>query len=235
MQRSTFHHLNRLLFWLVIWAIFVVWAAYAVGTYLEGWRTTGDVNQRIADYTNTCKLITWPKDYFVPSRTGDEWNRFAAVAGTKGFMIAECPIDWWWSGWSGYSACNASCGGGTQTRTRTCNNPTPANGGATCAGAYSESIACNTQSCITYVYNWRTTLSDDTPYDANFDVTTHSPAAKWYAAHDWCSREIVGKAWNDGNVGVNDSYCGTNTYPVGNRCSWLHYNDPEGTPHEECR
>ena len=46
--------------------------------------------------------------------------------------------------WSGWSACSASCNGGT--RTRSCNNPAPAFGGAPCSGADSE--ACNTQTCV---------------------------------------------------------------------------------------
>jgi len=46
-------------------------------------------------------------------------------------------------GWSEWGTCSATCGGGTQTRT--CTNPTPANGGADCEGVLSQS--CNTQSC----------------------------------------------------------------------------------------
>jgi Thrombospondin type 1 domain len=43
-------------------------------------------------------------------------------------------------GFSAWSSCSASCGGGTQTRT--CTNPTPTSGGAACVGAFSQ--ACNT-------------------------------------------------------------------------------------------
>ncbi len=46
-------------------------------------------------------------------------------------------------GWSPWSACSASCGGGIQTRT--CTNPIPANGGAACVGTSSQ--ACNTGPC----------------------------------------------------------------------------------------
>ncbi len=52
------------------------------------------------------------------------------------------PID---GGWSGWSTCSASCGGGTQSRT--CTNPPPSNGGIGCSGASSQS--CNTQPCGT--------------------------------------------------------------------------------------
>jgi hypothetical protein len=52
-----------------------------------------------------------------------------------------------WGAWSAFGACSKTCGGGTQTRTRLCNNPAPANGGAACVGSASESQSCNTQSC----------------------------------------------------------------------------------------
>lgn len=46
-------------------------------------------------------------------------------------------------GWSAWSACSSSCGGGTQSRT--CTDPAPANGGAACVGESSQ--VCNTQAC----------------------------------------------------------------------------------------
>ncbi len=46
-------------------------------------------------------------------------------------------------GWSTFSSCSVSCGGGTQTRS--CTNPSPTNGGAACTGPTSQS--CNTQAC----------------------------------------------------------------------------------------
>ena len=46
-------------------------------------------------------------------------------------------------GFSPFSGCSKTCGGGT--RIRTCTNPEPKNGGRGCVGASQE--ACNTQSC----------------------------------------------------------------------------------------
>ena len=53
---------------------------------------------------------------------------------------APSPVNGGWSDWSG---CSKNCGGGTQTRT--CTNPSPQNGGATCSGPSSQS--CNTKAC----------------------------------------------------------------------------------------
>jgi hypothetical protein len=50
-------------------------------------------------------------------------------------------------GWSEWTTCSATCGGGTQTRT--CTNPAPANGGAACSDATVTQQTCNTQSCST--------------------------------------------------------------------------------------
>ena len=57
-------------------------------------------------------------------------------------------VDGGFSNWGSWGTCTVTCGGGTQVRTRSCSSPAPQYGGALCAGATSQSQACNTQVCI---------------------------------------------------------------------------------------
>ena len=56
-------------------------------------------------------------------------------------------VDGGYSDFGDWSQCSAECGDGTQTRTRTCTNPAPANGGADCVGEASESKDCKLKEC----------------------------------------------------------------------------------------
>ena len=51
------------------------------------------------------------------------------------------------SKWSTYSKCTVSCGGGSQERTRLCNNPEPRHGGSECIGPVRESALCGETKC----------------------------------------------------------------------------------------
>ncbi|XP_023931784.1 uncharacterized protein LOC106153735 isoform X3 [Lingula anatina] len=67
---------------------------------------------------------------------------------TQNCSITGCPADGNWGSWTPWSSCPVTCGGGTQTRTRQCDNPAPSNGGNPCFGSGSESQQCNTQGCL---------------------------------------------------------------------------------------
>ncbi|XP_041963546.1 adhesion G protein-coupled receptor B1 isoform X6 [Alosa sapidissima] len=51
-----------------------------------------------------------------------------------------------WSGWGQWGECSSECGGGVQTRTRTCQSP--AGEANFCDGALEEGRPCNAQACI---------------------------------------------------------------------------------------
>ena len=67
---------------------------------------------------------------------------------TRSCNEQACPVDGGWGDWSDWSECSAECDGGTQTRSKKCNNPAPANGGADCEGEDTATRECNTQSCV---------------------------------------------------------------------------------------
>ena len=62
------------------------------------------------------------------------------------FDVCIYVVDGGWSSWT-YGPCNKTCGGGTQTLTRKCNNPTPDCGGKDCYGSSNHQRQCNTHCC----------------------------------------------------------------------------------------
>ena len=85
-----------------------------------------------------------------PTSTGSLTAVVTSFGGISGSPVQVAtavlaPVDCVVSSWGAWSACSASCGGGTQSQTRTIVTPA-ANGGAACP-ALSQSQACNTQAC----------------------------------------------------------------------------------------
>ena len=58
-------------------------------------------------------------------------------------------VDGMWGDWGSWGDCSQTCGGGTQSRSRECNNPPAANGGDECPDndPSSETQNCNTEAC----------------------------------------------------------------------------------------
>ena len=77
-----------------------------------------------------------------PGLVGNECDGLATEHGNCTLVV-----NGGWSEWSSFSSCSTECGGGTRTKTRTCTNPAPSNGGDDCPGSATESSSCNTQSC----------------------------------------------------------------------------------------
>lgn len=59
----------------------------------------------------------------------------------------KCPVDGNWGPWSRYSTCSVTCGFGSMTRTRECNDPPPADGGKDCEGLPVDERKCNHRQC----------------------------------------------------------------------------------------
>jgi hypothetical protein len=83
----------------------------------------------------------------VPAKTAAEWLSFRTNPGS-GISLNSC-VTYSYSSWSGYGSCSKTCGGGTQTRTRTCRRSTDNASVAcsNCGGVCSQSQSCNTQAC----------------------------------------------------------------------------------------
>ncbi|VDH95487.1 Hypothetical predicted protein [Mytilus galloprovincialis] len=81
----------------------------------------------------------------VPSSSGSYCN--GKSFGVLNCSIARCAVDGSWGEWSKWSDCNATCNGGVQKRTRTCNNPYPSAGGSACSGMADQILICAESDC----------------------------------------------------------------------------------------
>ncbi|XP_069104021.1 coadhesin-like isoform X2 [Argopecten irradians] len=57
------------------------------------------------------------------------------------------PMDGVWSDWPAWTDCSSTCGNGTMTRHRTCDNPSPVYGGDDCEGSTTETQTCMLANC----------------------------------------------------------------------------------------
>uniref|UniRef100_A0A4W5MGN4 ADAM metallopeptidase with thrombospondin type 1 motif 20 n=1 Tax=Hucho hucho TaxID=62062 RepID=A0A4W5MGN4_9TELE len=57
------------------------------------------------------------------------------------------PVHGEWGPWGPYSVCSRTCGGGTRSTSRDCNNPEPRNRGKFCVGRRMKFRSCNTEPC----------------------------------------------------------------------------------------
>jgi len=109
------------------------------GGTLGGTTTVSAVNG-VANFSDLTLSGTAGTHYVLHFASGS-----LAAADSNAVIVSPAPVDCVVSDWGPYGACSASCGGGTQTRTRTITTPA-SNGGAACP-ALSQSQACNVQAC----------------------------------------------------------------------------------------
>ena len=135
------------------------------------------------------------------------------------YSTYNVPKNGGWSAWSTWSACSATCGTGTQRRTRTCTNPAPANGGSYCVGDASQTRDCKTEACgkpgnlkakcssdgksATFTWNHVANSSGSNRYLPRMDNTKN----------EWQYQSGVGCGWGSaGSSGMKNKagdYCGT--------------------------
>ena len=66
---------------------------------------------------------------------------------TQACGSSNCRVDGKWTAWSSWSPCSKTCGGGQESRTRTCSDPFPKFGGKVCPGAHLKTQSCGSENC----------------------------------------------------------------------------------------
>ena len=62
-------------------------------------------------------------------------------------LSASLDVNGGWNTWTAWGSCSATCGDGTQSQSRACDNPAPVGGGTPCSGPSTQSQACNLGDC----------------------------------------------------------------------------------------
>ncbi|WAR29734.1 HMCN1-like protein, partial [Mya arenaria] len=88
---------------------------------------------------------------------------------TKTCTMINCPVDGSWNTWSDWGKCDVTCGSGSQTRSRTCHEPTY--GGKPCLGSRTGTKACTMVACP--VDGHWSTWSDWATCDVTCGTGTH--------------------------------------------------------------
>ncbi len=155
-------------------------------------------------------------------------------ASSQSCNVQSCPVNGGWSAWSAWSTCSASCGGGTQSRSRSCTNPAPAYGGASCSGGSTETQSCNTQACC--VPRTETCNGVDDDCDGSVDEGDLCPSGqgcnqgrcmlKTYTIPSWCrdrDTPCTTSECSDGGKIAATPECMTTNYYYSYGCSGYCY------------
>ena len=69
------------------------------------------------------------------------------VTDVRACDLADCPVDGAWGDWGEWGACSVTCGSGSASRLRSCDSPSPGNGGDSCPGDSSQDKLCTEGGC----------------------------------------------------------------------------------------
>ncbi len=175
----------------------------------------------VCEGSKTCRLDgTWGSCSFpganVSCSDGNSCSVNDACNGSGFCSGTPTTLNGGWSGWSNWSACVS----GQRTRTRTCTNPTPACGGASCQGSSVETENCGV--CT----SGQTRACGGSSGQCQ-GVETCNSSGQWSGSCNYSSSN--NSACNDGNVCTNNDRCsngtcaGTGTSNVGTWSSWSNW------------
>ncbi|XP_039266345.2 SCO-spondin-like [Styela clava] len=83
----------------------------------------------------------------ISNRNADKLKCLGPFKQTKSCFTTACKINGDWSNWQEWTDCSKTCGGGVRFRVRSCDNPSPGNGGIDCDGENMESLLCGRKPC----------------------------------------------------------------------------------------
>ncbi|KAK3606592.1 hypothetical protein CHS0354_004438, partial [Potamilus streckersoni] len=71
----------------------------------------------------------------------------SCLPGYSGVFCEMAPVNGNWSEWTVWTVCSVSCGGGSMSRSRRCDSPSPGSYGLNCTGQEHETEICNMEDC----------------------------------------------------------------------------------------
>ncbi|XP_072038771.1 coadhesin-like isoform X1 [Amphiura filiformis] len=106
--------------------------------------------ENVFDTPEDCCALVGQGGGYTPNRSGSRCTSCTSVLGVdeNGGNPVDGSIDGGWSDWIGWTDCSVTCGEGMKTKTRTCTNPAPANGGRDCNGESNKEKTCDMGSCV---------------------------------------------------------------------------------------
>ncbi len=110
---------------------------------VDGWWSWWSYGSR-----GSCNSSTWIQSRSL-SRTctnpSPVWGGAYCSGSSSTTQTRNCAVNGWWSSWNTWSwgSCNSSTGTQSRTDTRSCTNPSPKNGGASCSGSSTRLVSQN--------------------------------------------------------------------------------------------
>ncbi|XP_058944976.2 coadhesin-like [Pocillopora verrucosa] len=162
----------------------------------------------------------------LPQYEGKDCEGLGPAVETQSCGSEKCPIDGNYTKWSDWSKCSVTCGGGEQSRTRTCTNPSPSHGGKNCEGL---GPANKTQECN----------PDPCPIDGNY-----TEWSEWSECSASCGGGLQTRTRNCTNptsqyggrdceglgLAMETQSCGSEKCPIdGNYTSWSDWSECSAT------
>lgn len=106
------------------------------------------INNVLISYASVTRSISYLTSHlFEPGDVVGIGCRTCTCVNGKFSCSGQCQTNGGWSMWSDWSPCSVTCGNGTSTRIRSCNDPAPAVNGHDCIGQRIDTKSCSLAAC----------------------------------------------------------------------------------------